>query len=731
MSKQSTSNIDLSQVDNADLEGLAQRIEEYYRSDNTAKSALSYHWERNHLMLDGKQWIVYDGKRGSGGQWRQLQVSVANEYIPRPVTNYLFDVYQTLKSYLIQNKPRSTVTPNTRTYRDKQAAKLANLVLEANWERLKEDKNYEYAASCGVVYGTVFKKDFWDNSTLMMAKVPRVSEVPITDPMTGEVVGSKQQEMTDPETGEVIFDEMPLGDVNTTVVEPYRLALDPLATDLHTARWVMEFSIQPLDWIREQYSRTEEGFTGRIEEVKAETSLSNGMRRFVQLKNSSGVKQDINSGSNGYSGQDEMVENAAVLKEYYERPSLKNPKGRMVVVANGITLYAGASPYEGPELGDWHPYSDFRWEVVPGRFWGKSPLDDSTEIQKHINSIDAAIILVRKTMAVPQKLIPTNSGIKPGEWTGRPGQEIRFSPLGAKPETIPASGVDAQVFQERSQKLEDMKQISGAIDILKGDRPPGVNAASALEMLFEVGTGKLRPGLDRWKSFVETSQKKQLRLVSRKYREPRPEFIRYLRAKNKEIPEETINAFIGSDLNDNCNVIIEAGSNIPKLQSAEKAQLIQVAQIGTLNLDSPQNKMEFNKRLGIIGFDNEVGPDVTRAEWENDLLDNIVNSPDNQPVVLADEMHELHIDIHMRRMKEPNFLSAPEEVQSAYMNHLAEHQNYVEQAKTMAMQESMLTGQPPQPSSNTPEQIPAMPKGKGISQALSNSVIGSDIPKRS
>lgn len=726
MSK-NNANIDLTQVESENFEELAKRIEDFYRADSSLKTSLAYNWERTHLMLDGKQWLVYDGEKGRGGQWKTLQVSRANEYIPRPVTNYIFDVYQTLKSYLIQNKPRSTVVPNTQTYRDKQAAKLANLVIETNWERLKEEKNYEYAAACAITYGTVFKKTYWDTSSLMIAKVPRVEEQPMIDPTTGAVLGYDEKEVIDPETGEVVFDELPLGDVNTAVVEPYRLAIDPLATDLHNARWVMEYNIQPLDYIRQTYGREEEGYTGMVDQLEPEKNLSQEMQRFYSLKTSSGVQAAGTANVGG--GSDEMLENSAVLKEYYERPSEKHPKGRLVAVANNVVLYAGPSPYSGPELGDWHPYSEFRWELVPGRFWGKGPIDAVVELQKQINSIDSVITLTRKTTAIPQKLVPKDSGIKRGEWTGRPGQEIFYRTTGPAPSTIAPAGVDPQVWKEREQKVEDIKQISGAIDILKGDRPPGVTAASALEMLFEVGTGKLRPSLDRWKVFVESDQKKGLRLTAQKYKEPRPEFVRMLAAKNKELPKEMIEHFIGTDLHDNCNVKIEAGSNIPKLQSAEKALLMQLAQLGTLNLEDAANKLEFNKRMGVLGFDNEVGPDHRRAEWENDLLDNINITPDKRPVVFADEQHEIHVDVHMRRMKEPAFLDQPQEVIDAYMAHIEEHQVAIQKAKQMAMMEASVTGQPPQPS-GPPQKSPLRGVGPGAPAGTDKAAIGAaDLPK--
>lgn len=732
------SNLDVTDLETSDYEQIAIKIETFYNSDSYQKTLLSYQWEYIALMLDGKQWLVFDGSKETGGIWKELRVSRANEYIPRPVTNYVFDIYQTLKSYLIQNKPRTTILPNTQRYEDKMGAKLAEIVAECNWAKLKEEKNYEYAASMCVAYGTVFKKDYWDTTVAMTAKVPRMKQQPKTDPNTGAIIGMEEVEDTDPETGHAIVDEIPLGDVNTYVVEPYRMALDPLASDMHNARWVMEYSIQPLNWIREMYGKEEEGYTGLVDEVEAEKTLSNSMQRMFALKTSSGVRSQGQQflGAGSTMGAEMMIEDAAIVKEYYERPSQKYPKGRLFVVANNKCLYAGDSPYEGPDLGDWHPYSECRWELMPGRFWGRSPLDDIAEIQKQINSIDATIILTRKTMAIPQKLIPMTSGVKHGEWTGRPGLEIRHKD-GVIPTTIPAAGVDATVFQEREQRSQDMKNISGAIDILKGDRPPGVTAASALEMLFEVGTGKLRPGLDRWKDYVQSSQTKQLRLVARMYKEPRPDYIKLMHSKNKELPEEAISKFIGADLYENCNVVIEAGSNIPKLQSAKKAQLLQVAQTGALQLENPENRIQFLVDLGITGYDVDVGPDKKRAEWENDLMDNVIHSPDNMPVVLLADQDAIHIECHERRQKEPDYMSQPEEVQNAYMKHVEDHHNAQaqKQQQQMMQQMAMNPGQPPGPpappqGAGGGQQGVGKAAGKGIPEGVAANIMQADIPKR-
>lgn len=748
--------LELSKVDTEDLDGIAQKIESYYKLDSGVKNALSWHWEKNQLMLDGQQWLVYEGNRDTGGQWKRLSPSPQNEYIPRPVTNYIFDGYQTLKGYMLKNKPRITVRPNTQTNKDKTAAKISELISNTNWERLCEQENYEYALSCLITYGTVFKKSYWDTSYTSLVKVPQMEQRPVIDPMTGAPTGAIEEvQAMDPQTGTFLFQELPLGDINTTVVEPFRIAIDPLAANLHDIRWIMEYSIRPLTWIKENYYKPaqgvgqmppmsedaeqnldeegqpilpqEPGYTGLANSVKPEKHLSASLRRFFQLKSSSGIRGIMGSGLGQTSsgGDSTMLEESAVIKEYYERPTQDNPHGRMFVVANGKTLYSGPSPYHVNEQGDWHPYSACRWEIVPGRFWGKSPIDDATEIQKHVNSIDSVIILNRKTMAIPQKLIPRGTIGVNDAWTGRPGQKIYYTPgsNGEAPSTIQAQPLSEQVFQERAQKVDDIKTVMGAPDILKGDRPPGVTAFSALNLLFEIGAGKLFPMADRWKRFIESDQRKQLQIIADKYREPRPEFIQKLKSMNTELTVDQIQAFVGKDLYDNCNVIIDPASAVPKMKAAEQAKLMELAQLGVLNLEDPANKKEFLSRMDIIGFDGGYGKDASRASFENDDLDALAYNPQGrQPIVMDSDNHQVHISIHQDRQKEPSFLELPFEVQQQYAQHTQQHEQMLMMQQQQMMMQAAMMGQAAQPQPNPMEQKEPIKKGKGISTKMQNAL---------
>lgn len=729
----SGNDIDITRVPNEDPDQLARCIETFYKQDGTQKTRLSYFWERVMRMLASDQWLVWSNS-GGAYQWNSLVVSKANEYIPRPVTNYMFDCYETLKSYLTKTKPRTTVKPNTEAYQDKAAAKVANLCLEANYERLKDQENYEYSDSVLLTYGTVFKKDFWD--TTAGGSIDVSGEMPI-DPLAGSL-----DPMADPnagqdasallmgaQDGQPVQTSIPLGDVATRIIEPYCMALDPLATGLHTARWIMEYAIQPIDWIRETYAKSEPGYTGRVDEVKEETQLSGSMRRFYQLKNSSGVKgaSQLEGVGNSDTGTQALT-NCAVVKEYYEKPSALNPKGRMVVVANGVCLYAGESPCEGPDQGDWHPYSECRWEIVPAQFWGKGPLDNVCELQKRINSIDATVILARKTMAIPQKICPIGNGIEPGQMTGRPGQVHFFRADVGAPSNMPTEGVDPTVFQERSQCVDDMKTISGAVDILKGETPPQVGAASAVSLLYEIGTGKIFPMLDRKKRYVESSQKKQLKLIAKHYKEPRADYIALLKKHNKELSESAINTFLGTDLLDNCNVVVEAGSNVPKLEAMRQMRLAEALQAGAIDISLPANRAKYQEEMGIVGFDNDVGPDINRAEWENDCLDNILQDPNKKPVVLNCDDDAIHLDVLHRRMKEPAWMELDQQIQQAYMQHEQEHTQAQAMKQQQQMMEAMMTGQPPGPGQDGTNPTQAKGHGKGAPASVKEAAAKADAP---
>ena len=174
--------------------------------------------------------------------------------------------------------------------------------------------------------------------------------------------------------------------------------------------------------------------------------------------------------------------------------------------------------------------------------------------------------------------------------------------------------------------------------------------------------------------------------------------------------------------------MVEAGSNVPKLEAMKQMRLQEAAQMGAIDLQQPVNRMEFQRQMGIVGFDNDVGPDAKRAEWENDCLDNILLFPDKKPVVLNCDDDDVHVAAHERRMKEPVWMELDPQIQQAYMMHVEEHRNSQAMKQQQQMMQAMLTGQPPGPQPSGTQPTHTQSHGKGAPDSVRKAAASADIP---
>ena len=689
--------LDTVELGQADLDDQASKIETYYKQDMADKLLRAYVWDESIRFFYGDQHIEYNV---ATSRFQSVTVTRNNDFIPRSITNFIFPVVRTVVSQLTKNRPQANVRPNSSDPRDVAAAKVADLSLDAKWEELREEEKQQEKAYWGVITGTSFKKIYWDETAGKVMRIPKYKDTPsidqttnqpVIDETTNKPVINKEPELD--ATGQQVVDDIPVGDVNTSIIPPFNIALplncrSPLDMD-----WIMEYSIQKLEWIKEQYSKNGDGYTGKAEEVQEEKDLSTILQLEYRLRTLVGRKTGghYSTGSSGYID----IKNAAVLKEFYGKPNRKFPKGRMIIVANGKTLYSGDSPYyiEGFE-DSWNPYVEWRFELVPGRAWGKGLVDELVPIQRRINAIDSLIILNRKTMAVPQWLLPDGCGVPNGYINGRPGLNIPYRPVGAngaKPEKVEPSQLPQSVFQEKNDGVEALKRLGMTNEVLEGINPSGVKTAYQLEQLQENAIAAYGATFQRWEKSFEREETKKLLLIANRYKEARPEFNKKLKKINKDITSIDIDMFIGSDLRDNVEVRVEVGSSIPRSRAGENALLREMVQGQIVDVvNDPVNKKELLTRMGIKGFDYKTSPDIKRAEWENSIIefgnpqDLIVDETGTSVLELDDDM--LHIFIHSGRMKDPNVMP---EVRKRYQLHIEEHLQHQAAGMNAAAQTQM------------------------------------------
>ena len=106
-----------------DPEQIARLVEAYFLSDSY-RTDRHLAWYRNILFYAGKHYI-----RRHEGWWQVIPRTKFNRNLPRPVINQIRVEAEALSSVLTANAPAVKVDPNSKSHADKQAAKLAEIVL--------------------------------------------------------------------------------------------------------------------------------------------------------------------------------------------------------------------------------------------------------------------------------------------------------------------------------------------------------------------------------------------------------------------------------------------------------------------------------------------------------------------------------------------------------------------------------------------------------------------------
>lgn len=592
-------------------------------------------WQENVLFWQGEHYLEYNN---TISQYEPIEDDEFTFFIPRPKDNLMVSPVNTMVSMLIQNKPIAEVIQNSDTAQDKNRARLAEALESAKWEIDKEQANYKRAAQIATLCQNVYRKDYWDTSGTQTVAVSMVDDNGIETTV-----------------------EAPLGDNAVKILSPFDIVPDlkNAITHLDDGMFIMEDQDHPVEYIKNQYkAKKKEGYTGLAEDIKPSQDKRITFSYIEELQ-----------------GTEEIKGEYATVIECYTRPVEKAPKGLKLVVCNGLLLYAFPSIYTYEDGTNWHPYTMFRYEDHPLRHYGTCLMDHIVPLQKRYNSMLALEALTRQTMAIPQWLIP--NGSMSGEPSGEPGECLYYDSVnGERPTRIDGKGLHPSAYKEKDNCEQKIQYIAGTNDVLQGQRPQGVSTATELNILLEQSMSVHSPKIQAWEKFISESQGKKLNLIRMKYKEPRRTLINRIKALNAGNRDVEINDyFTGKELGDNIDVRIEAGSSLPKLKSAQRAAYIEALDKGLLGDLSPMGNPIGNKKilskLGVEKFPTENDEDLTRAEWENDLIRQGLM---DDIKVLPTDNQLLHFKTIITEVNRPEFIkSNSEDIIALYNKHAMEH----------------------------------------------------------
>jgi rubrerythrin len=661
-------------------------------------------WAQERAMFEnvcfyaGIQWIEYTEAT------RRFSRFSAPSWFPTPVQNEIAPRVTSMVARILRSQPQGRVRPSSNEPKDREGARIAEQMIEHIDAVCREDEKRHQAALVATLMGTTVAKDYWNPRSGPISIVPKLKPpetTQATEPAaacpqcgyTGEFTevgqfcpkcsatletGSRPATFADgkpklslgggePELGEdgqPAVDIFPEGELETEIRMPFNFHWDQKATSLRVARWAGEATYADLDWIDENFP--DKGpFVGEESGVDAANFYESSLLALIGPS----VQGTAHYGGSG------LYRGGAVYREYQERPSRKHPKGLHVCVAGGVLLYRGDLPIkdqQGNPTGDFS-WTEYRYDEVPGRFTGRTPVDDMVPLQRQVNGTMAQIILNRKTLLNPWVLAPKGSGLAPGQVAMRPGATVlyNFVGVGATPQVVQGQPLPAQIQQERDGAIQAMDRQAQDLRASPESLPQGTRSGVAFNFLREQSDEASIPRLARWGQWIAERCRKKLLLAATHYREPRAVKIA------GEGSDWQVRYWLGADLQNQTDVVVDPGSLVPRSASAKTQLMLDAMDAKVIDIMDPKQRQQILEALDLRDFETAIGPDVRRAHKENASMDA------GEPVMVTEtDDHGLHLVEHELVMKDPAFDSKPPEVQQAYKMHRQAHK----QAQAMEMQ---------------------------------------------
>lgn len=611
--------------------------------DKLKRESMEYRWvwEREWLRdlyyVANRQWITFSSAKR---EWVDKKLA---KWIPRPVTNKMAETVQSIRTNLGAINLAIVARPVGHDTESIAAAEITDQMSPLIHEEHLMNQVMREADFWLITTGNACLQLSWDKDQrfnkvfvpseqcMTCGTVSPPAEVVKAGSHCPACGGTFLQKATNPD-GTPAGEYVAFGRGKTTALSPFEYAFAP-----NTIRWDELPYIIRLRWRDKSYY--EANRPELVSKIVWEKSPSD---RSLQIFKSLALQNDVGTGSQFTYLSSTGAATAEGVTEYelWLRPTPEYPQGLVLRVAgetNPILINApeegipGPFPYTDIEGTPIFPFVHAQYEHMGGRLYGRSALSPLIQKQDQLNQLDSLVQLSVQRMANPVWIIPKDAGIE--NLTGEPGLVIAWNTLAsggnAKPERIAGENIPPSLFAFREQIIKDIEELSGAFDIIKGQKPQGVEAFSALQLL------------------VERSQSRFTSVFQSRGEMYRAWFGIAIELERKFGPQQRTWAVIGpnkgytfkhfenAQLQGQVNFAIEDGSNMPKTSLGKRAAIEQANQLMLLNPNDPDQKAALLTTFGLMDLVPSFNVHVTAAANIQDAFEKWVEAPVGQsPLVI-------------------------------------------------------------------------------------------------
>lgn len=474
--------------------------------------------------------------------------------------NKILPTIQNRLSRLTQSPPRFDVRPNSNSTEDKDAARLGLQIIEDVFDKQRFNERRQELLMAAMQGGHAYVQVLWD---------PTLGK-PMFDPETEEFTGYE-------------------GDVRIEILNCLEVFPDPLAKNIEDAQWIIKAKVRKIDYFQDRYPE-------RGKAVKEESSWL--LSSIYDLKSNSLTSVGIA----GASTTDQM-KNSAIELVYYEKRSREHPNGRMIVCANGVLLEDKELP-----IGE---YDIIKFDdiMIGGRYNSEAVITHLRPVQDQYNVTRTKCADWVRKMLAGKYLAAKGAGLGQESLNSESGEVLEFNPVPNAPPPMPMNipVIPQYVYKDLETLDAEFDFISGINEISRGVLPSASIPAQGMAFLQE--QDQTRIGVQTTRNEVGYAKVgcAILNYVGKNYLLPR-----VLKLAGDGL-EYAVKDFVGSDLNDNYDVIVVEGSTIPQSKVLRRQDILNTYNLGLLG--NPQDPSLRAKVLKMMEFG-----DVSEM-WKQQALD--------------------------------------------------------------------------------------------------------------
>lgn len=650
---------------------IAKFVEDEYQQRRETRLPFELQWRLNAEFLNGNQYLDIEPSSLS-----IQEIPKISWHQEREVFNQIAPIHETRVAQLSRTSPILKVRPASQDDSDVGAAKISSSLLQAQWHEENMDVVWDDLCAWTELTGTAFIKSVWNKDKgqiVFTENVPKQGKEE-TQLKNGDTPQVEQMLETDYEIQEVRE-----GDIDTCVVSPYEIFPDnnyaSSITALNSLIHARAYHIKDID---------------EIWGVKVEPEKVDVMSQQQMQSGLGGVGYSVG----GFRGKSMQMQNHAIVKEYYERPSKKYAEGRFIVVANNKTLHVGPLPYKiGNSDERDFPFSISRSIKQPGFFWGKSCIERLIPLQRRYNALRNRKAEYLNRVVIGQWYEPEGSLSDDSELNDEPGNVIRYRPTaGQKPEPVVQPGLPQEFESEVQTLLNEFTAISGVSELSRySQAPPGVKSGVALSIANEQDNTRISNTASNLAQCIKLMGQQWLRLYKQFAQEPR-----VLRTAGRERDVEVIHwtaSLLRSD-----DVIIENSSALAETPAQRRQMVFDMLQSGLFVKEEISNISESSKRkiFEMLEYGNweEAMMEMSRLQESKAKRENMKMKQGEAVPINDYDDDTLHIEMHNRLRMSADYedlIKSPggEVLNEMMMAHIYAHNERIQMQQQMAMEQEL------------------------------------------